>query len=1047
MGEFQIYNASAGSGKTYALVKNYLKICLSSNNRMLFREILAITFTNKAANEMKDRILDQLMLFAAYKKEMAADSEYSMLRDLASEMSIEAELLSNRAKEVLTTILHNYSAFSVSTIDTFTNRLVRSFAHDLKLSSTFELEIDGQQIIVDAIDKMLSTLTEGSKLTDVLVKFINEKQQDEKSTRIESDLSNIGQHLMAESSAPYTKQLKSMSMQEIMDAQKSLRKERKELSDQMKGEAKSLLNFIHAAGLEKTDFSGGYVYNHIQKTAEGEWKTPVASVLKVTNGEVDFYTKGKAATLAPKFAPVEADLLSKLQNLVSSYNIHYPRYHLVNQVLSSIYSLATLRAIEENLSEVKEETNRLPLAEFNKIISEKLKEEPSDYIFEKLGDRYSNFFIDEFQDTSILQWENLVPLVNNGMAAMGSAMLVGDAKQSIYRWRGGDVAQFMNLSNDTHNSNKVMHADKAIELYKRHQKSLDYNYRSRKNIVQFNSDFFTSTNSLLKGEDFIKLYDTAAQGSMGNEGGYVSLQLLNHQDYAVLQCEECELIVKDALSRGFDYSDITIIMRSSANIKTMAEYFVSKGIPVVSSEGLLVGSSKEVLALISFLRTLERPTEMAARFDFLAYLWNKPMVMNNFQERHIFLSEMLNATPEDFHKKLETQLPGYQYQALLQLPVIDRLFYIAQILDLNLHQDLYLHALIDHVHDYQNKKGDGAAGFLQWWDEKGKDKSIELPPGINAVQMMTIHKSKGLEFSICIVPFANWNATSEKGGSQAWMVFEEKEMYGLPVANVKLSSKEEQADETYKRITKRNLEYVSLDNYNMGYVAFTRAVDELYVLGKAPKNKDNSTFSMYLKSYMDNHGAEDNHWQKGEKIIKPEKKEPKENDRLTEYKSASWLKKLKVSVDAPLSWTDSEEGSSFGKLVHSLLARVSTMADVEKVLSSSLANGEINSEQLDNIKPMLKGLMKHQDLQQYFEDNLEVLNEADILIPKAKMQRPDRVVVKGKVAHIIDYKTGKAFEKHKSQVASYQNVLAEMGYEKGDRVLVYLQEELEVVKW
>lgn len=1053
MGRFEVYNASAGSGKTYALVKNYLRICLATGNSMKFREILAITFTNKAANEMKDRIILQLRIMSGYNEAAnKQSSDYQLLNTLSQELDLSPEKLSYRAAAVLSSILHNYSALSVSTIDKFTNRLIRSFAQDLKLSSNYEVELDSSEMLSEAVDRMLADLEENSLTSRILLEFVNTKLDEGKSPRPELNLQSMGHNLFDEGAMPFLKRLRDFDSAKIIEAGKKLKKEQKEIKEALKLLSSQFIKLLELQGIQKMDFSGGYLYNYIQYVHTGvdsKWP-PNKTVLKVLDGGA-FYAKSKAVELASKFDPIENRLRQLLAEIAEQALAQYPRYHLISKILRDIYSLATLAEIETNLELVKEETNRLPIGEFNKLISQKLDQEPTAYLFEKLGDRYHFFFIDEFQDTSVLQWRNLLPLISNAMASSGQVMIVGDGKQSIYRWRGGEVSQFVDLSNDTDDSNKILVGEKMQELYPRHKVSLESNYRSRRTVVEFNNDFFSTTSDLLEGEQFVKLYKEAPQKVEGQEGGYVHLKQFSYDPdtYDQQQCEACLETIKSAVERGYPLSDITIITRRKQESALLAEYLITQGLGVVSPDSLLIEKSNSVRALVSFIKFLVRPDDHAVRWDFLNHLWKFKIIRKRFEEKHHFLNDLIHKSALELHSFLEQHLQGYSLKKVLEQSLADKVYHMASVMKMPVQSNPFLHTLLDQIIDFQNKNSEGEAGFIRWWDDKGHERSIALPEGNEAVNIMTVHKSKGLEFPITLVPFADWLSTTEPGGSSVWMDVDGFDMQGLPAAKVSLSG-DEYAFKEYQILHQKNQENVLLDNLNLAYVAFTRAVDELYIWGSEGKRGDSKNLSRYISKYFLDKGIEENSMSFGELISKSDSKilNPVKKQKLPYYSSGFWMEKVKISIDAPLNWVDGEsQQTAYGKTVHYVMSQVVSSENGESVLKNNLSRGTITNEQHEALLPVVKGLTTDPVLNNYYKSGLQVLNEDEILIPGGATARPDRVVLDGDKTHIIDYKTGEAMPKHQEQLNSYRDLLTQMGYPNGDNVLIYLGDKTEVLKW
>lgn len=1047
MAKFKIYSASAGAGKTYTLVKEFLRICLEGGVPSKYRNILAITFTNKAANEMKSRIVQKLEDFSDEQK--AKDD--SVFLELAETLEVSHTRLTYLAQATLKSILHNYSAFSVSTIDKFTNRLIRSFAQDLKLNSNYEVELDTEDLLNEAVDRMLASLNDGDDTSDVLLQFINEKLREGKSPRPEQGLREMGKNLFNEGAYPYLKLLKKVGKAGVIESAAKLRKEKTELEDSWKKQAEEILNFIDANGLKKEHFSGKYLHNFIEYVRDGvvsKWPTNATVQKVVFNGD-PFYAKTKAKELAPLFDPIETELREKLHTLFSEMVEKFPRYHLMEKVLKNIYSLAVLTEIERNLQEVKEEENKLPIGEFNKLISEKLENEPTAYLFEKLGDRYQFFFIDEFQDTSVLQWQNLLPLINNAMAASGEAMIVGDAKQSIYRWRGGEVGQFIDLNNDVHPGNKVEVNGKEIELYKRASINLEYNFRSRKNVVEFNNEFFASAAGLMQQPAYEEIYNASEQKVQRQEGGYVQMKLLDYEKetFDQQQCDECLLTIEDALSRNYKLRDVAIITRKKDYLTQLAEFLLEKGINVISPDSLMLSQSAEVRAVVSFLKYLTRPDDHAQRWDFLKVVWSAPHLREKYEELHQFMADHIQLKPVELNNALAVLVEGYNYNTILEQGLLDKVYLLCRWFNLNLQSNAFLHAFLDKVSDFQNNKKGGEAEFCRYWDDKGHKQSIALPDGVDAVNLMTIHKSKGLEFPITIVPFADWLSTGEPRGSEVWINLEGHDMAGLPVAKIGLSQNAN-AHEDYQLLSDHNKSLVYFDNLNLAYVAFTRAVDELYVFGSSGKYKDGQNLTIYLKKFFADKEVEGSLYEIGEKGEKQAKEEKTTAEHWQDYNSVFWQDRLRITIDAPLNWRDGESSeTSYGKKVHGIFAKLEKSDELHDLLKREVQRGVLSQVESSELETLVSAVLNDPEVSGYYKEGVKVLNEKDIILPDKSNLRPDRLVIDAGKVHIIDYKTGKAKERDKQQLDSYEEVLTQMGLATGDKVLIYFNANPEVVKW
>jgi ATP-dependent exoDNAse (exonuclease V) beta subunit len=1035
---FTVYNASAGAGKTYNLVLAYLRICLAHATPEVYRSILAITFTNKAAGEMKQRILQALLHFsnAAPPK---GDPPVAMHVQLAEEMQVDPLQLAYRARDVLRAILHSYSAFSVSTIDKFTNRLIRSFAQDLNLSGNYEVELDSEAVLREAVDAMLSELRESEIGTDALVSFIKQQLEDGRSPRIEQGLIQMGKSLFNESAQPYLKLLQSVDLSEILQARKKLISRQRQLEQALTQKAESVLNLIDTAGLEHHWFSSSYLPKWLQKFDNGSIEKcfPSNTVVAQLSGDKEFFSKANMKTHGAALSAVEQQLRAVGLELMHMLEEHYPLYHLSDLILKDIFSLAVLNEIDLYLQRLKEEHNRLPIGEFNKLISERLRQQAAPFLYERLGDRYRHFFIDEFQDTSSLQWDNLTPLVNNalsGDSTASSAMIVGDGKQSIYRWRGGEVEQFLSLSANTHNSNKV-YSEKmgALELYTRETISLGSNFRSARAVVEFNNKFFSWMADKLGAENHRALYADSQQATTKVDGGFVRMEVnLLDEHYEEQELNRIEQAIYEAESHGFSRGDIAILVRDGKKGKLVVDFLLSKQIAVVSSATLQLQQSPTLLFIIQLLRSLSRPDDVLSRIQCLEYLWNQSPQLQ-VKPLHQFLNPFVHESVRVFEKFLEQHWNGFSVRHLEQISLQEKCYMLLNFVEVEEQRDAFIAAFLDAVHNFQNKQEAGVADLLQWWEEEGGRKQLDMSGTSNAVRLLTIHKSKGLEFPVVIMPFADWKLTA--GTSAVWLKLDPAQFFGLPVARVSL--RQENLEYTlaeYRRLYEEDKSAVLLDNVNLMYVGMTRAEEVLYVFSS--KGRNAQYVAPYFDSFVESFG-ESGLLEQGQYPIKAQQEVLANQTPLPfTYTREAWGQKLAVSLNAPKDWVGGEKAAlSFGKSVHAVLANISNAGDYSALVVDPI------------LKEAVASVVHHPALTWYFEPGREVLNERDLLLPNGTLLRPDRVVVEDHVAHVLDYKTGKSNPAHQGQLNAYMEVLVEMGYTAGDKVLIYLGEKPEVVKW
>jgi len=1041
---FLIFDASAGAGKTYNLVKQYLKICLQGKHSWKYREILAITFTNKAANEMKERIIQALLHFSAYPE---LGKFHSLFYDLKNETAFEEKELASKSAQVLKSILHAYSAFSVSTIDRFTNRLIRSFSHDLKVNGNYEVELDSQAILKESIDRFLNSVQTDSAAAKALIGFIESQLTEGKSPRVEESLLKMAYELFDERAHGYLSLLKGFSTKGFFEVRKAIYARVTDIEKAITDKANQIVDFLQQREIDENIFSYGDLPRFLQKIIEQKaLLLPGKRLISQVDGDSEFYSKAKKAEAEAALINAEGELRGLMKELFQLVWDNFPFYHLAKHILKNIHALAVMSEVEHHLAEVKQQSNRLPIGEFNKIISDYLQDQPAAFLYEKIGERYRHYFVDEFQDTSVLQWKNLLPLINNAISSGGDALIVGDAKQAIYRWRGGEVNQFLSLSSNTDTSNVL----NGVKLYERQNERLSDNYRSRKNIVDFNNHFFQLAAGELLSEQHQQLFRQASQNPKGSEGGYVKLELLNYdpdnkEAYLQQQCEYCLGIVQEALERGYQLKDIAILTRKKTDALVLSNYLIENNIEIVSEESLMLNQSAEALAIVSFIKMLARPDDLQGRIDFAEYLWSKLPLKKG--ERHGFLDKITKSQYADLQAFLEECLPGFILSDFISKPLRDKVYRIIQKLKINHQSDPYVLALLDKVQEIESKKEGGETAFLRWWEEGGNESTIVLPEILNALKMMTIHKAKGLEFPITILAFADWRATMESNSSE-WLILNPEEFGGLSAAKVSLSPANlELADENYQKAYKENEENIYLDNLNLLYVALTRAEDELHIIGSRGRRDDNKRVTLYFEKYLNQLEVEDSSsWFAGEVLNISESPIDDEIETSELYESMLWEEKLSISTEAPQSWNEVTARGK-GTSLHEVMALLKTEKDKKDAIGKALEIGIIEEDEENEISDLIDSMVYNADLEAYYRTDAKVLNEKDLLNPLLPKGRPDRIVITGNKVDIIDYKYGQEQERHKRQVEAYMHNLEEMGYERGDQVLIYLENELRVVKW
>jgi len=1040
---FKIYSASAGSGKTFTLVKEYLKICLASKSPKKFVEILAITFTNKAASEMKERIITSLKGFANPKS--AEQTELQMLDLIATETGINSEELSKRSKIIFESILHNYSQFSIGTIDKFTHRIIRTFAQDLDLPANFEVEMDHKLLLKQAVDLLISRTGEDEKLTQLFVSFIKDKTADDKSWLIENDFYVIAEELLKESGQEHCDSLKDLNLDDFFSIKKSIQDYIYKFDVELAAIGAGYKSDCEDLNLLPEWIAGGKnglskYFEYLQKK---QWKNyiPTKTTYKNIEKENWYATKtpkelhADVDTIQQKFQPLLLRVLEILED--------YPKYVNFRLIASNFYAMAVLHEISKEMQYIKEQNNIIPIGEFNKKIAAVLQNEEGNFIYERLGERYANYFIDEFQDTSQLQWNNLVPLIENAIAngqKPGSAIIVGDAKQAIYRWRGGEVDQFIDLQIKANNL-------PPHHPYKMEALSLESNYRSTEEVVNFNNKFFSSIAPKIEKESYRELFQELSSKPQKDKGGHVSIEYIeNGSDYDELQTAKCLETINKLKEDGFNYGDVCILTRTKAKGALIVKALSDHKIPVISSESLLLEKSTEIKFMLNFLRFLNEPTHPRFRFKLLEFLNENEYSTWTLDTTQQQLERLSKGSVAQFNAFLNSLEPDYDMLKWRSISLIEMCHKISKSFQLEKSARVYMQFFMDELWVYSTKHSQDLFGFLNYWEDKATKLSVAVPEGIDAVQVMTIHKSKGLEFPVVIFPFANWNSTSEQD-PKSWVAIEEPELENLPTSLIPLSDKLKTSTPALQEVYAAHKSKVQLDNLNMLYVALTRPKTRLYIQTAAKGGDLSLHFDHFLKA--------EGMWEDKKMVytfgeaVKYQAKKRTENKFINVVEPIDTLSKiLKITRQAPKMWEveNPEKGADKGRKVHEILSYILVKEELDSALKKALRKGLIVTSELSELRTLLERVLTHKELQAYFTPGLKVKNEEDILLANGKVIRPDRLVFEADGITIIDYKTGEPLQSHEEQILGYCTHIKEMAYAVKNCVLVYINEDSVVLK-
>ncbi|WP_397445495.1 UvrD-helicase domain-containing protein [Polaribacter sp. R77954] len=1034
---FQVYNASAGSGKTFTLVKEYLKVLLTSEDIYTFQKVLAITFTNKAAGEMKERVLQNLEDFADGKTS-------DLLEIILQEITVDKNTIQERSKKILDVILQNYSAFSITTIDSFTHKIIKSFAYDLGLTLNFEVEMDAVSLLNEAVDLLISKIGTDKKLTNILIEYSLDKTDNDKSWDISRDLNEFAKILLNEDDVKHFRKLADKQLDDFTNLKKKLFLNQKELQKSFQKIGQNCSNLIADNDLETMDFMRGTIPKFFtdihQKGFNFSFVTRSATIEKAIDNH-QYYSKSTSNAIAQtieNIVPEIVDFYQKSKDIYGQFVLH-------KLALKSIIPLAVLNNINQELETIKEENNIRLNAEFNLLIADNIKDQPAPFIYERIGQRFQHYFIDEMQDTSVLQWQNLIPLIDNALAQENSnLLLVGDGKQAIYRWRGGKAEQFINLGTGEENPFFV---EKKIQ-------TLNTNFRSYSEVINFNNSFFQHTANFLQNDAYKKLFlEGNQQLENSKKGGYVALDFLQKEEAKEdekLKYPKKVLEKIHQLKNQFSFNDICVLTRTKKDGIAIANYLSENGIAIVSSETLLLQNSSKVNFIIDVLQMIQNPSDQETRFEVLYFLYQHLKVD---KPEHQFYHQFIKFDNDSLFTELKKYAVTFNILNFHQNPFYEKVEAIIRGFQLINSSDAYVQFFLDIVLE-QQRKGTSIIDFLEFWELKKDKLSIVAPESANAVQVMTIHKSKGLEFPVVIFPCDV--DVYRQINPKVWLDKLPDNFEKFDELLVSYNKDLSLVNDRGLAIYNQQREELELDNFNLLYVALTRAVEQLHIITEykiSSKGEENTNFysGVFINFLKQQHLWNDEvlEYQFGEKnsvSLKNNKESVAEIQQ--DFISTPWQDhNLVLLASSSKLWnTDQGKAIDFGNLLHEIFAKIYSKKDIDNVLSQYHQQGILNQEQLFLISNTIKEVVSHPKIANYFSEDVIIYNEREIVAIDHQVIIPDRLVFVDDKVVIIDYKTGNPSKAHHQQLLKYEQVLHSMDVKVDKKLLIYMNDSIELLE-
>ena len=1094
MPKFNIYSSSAGSGKTFTLTKEYLKLALGSDKAYYYKRILAITFTNDAAAEMKERILAALKDIADIQNFNENSKFWGMFQMIVDDLRLPEDMIQFRAAAVFSHIISEYSDFAVKTIDSFVNQLVSAFTEDLGLPFNYEIILDSNRVMTEAVERLIEKagVDEHRDITRILENFIGEKVSDGQSWNFVTDeLAKFGNHLINDQFYASLVKLDNLEPKDFWNISNNIYTYLKWFENEIKSLGEKGVQFIENQGLSIEDFTqkakgiGAYFYNirdNFENEFYGKGDNSPNSYQRAAIYEDKWYSAKTPTPIKVSIDAISEDLRSIFFEIQEFKEINLKKYTLLNLIKPNLRKLSLLKKIKKEFDEVLDGKNQVFISEFNRKILQIILSEPVPFIYERIGERYNHLLVDEFQDTSDMQFYNLLPLIENSLANNHFNLIVGDAKQAIYRWRGGKMELIVYLFKGDIRPllNNSLVQDFQVEQFMTiaqyiEPKSLATNYRSSREIIEFNNSFFASILEKYT-VDFPFLpyvYSDYLQEILpvAKTGGHVQLEFLDYAKEENMMLSRTVEIIEKVIAEGYTAGDIAILCRKNKDSAAIANYLTDANYNIISRDSLLLKNSAIVRLLVAFMRVVNQPDNRLAKSE-VSYLFFQTILgqIPDNQANDLITAAVDAPHIADFYSLFASH--GFELDSisLNKAGIYELTEKIISTFGLfeRTNRKSYLFRFLDVVLNYSLKESNHLQDFLKYWDEK-KDSSalsVKSPSEQDAITITTIHRSKGLEYPVVIIPYANWSFKPNTY-SEVWADLElldykeftyetEDGEVRLLSAPMKLNDKMGQTDLAEQHATE--IQATFLENLNMLYVAFTRAVDKLFVISAKSHYQKPQGVGELMRDFLETiekYNPEENLYEINEgRFIKKETKAVEERPiiRLPKIVSEDRSDKLRLRRISEKIFDPEtlDKSKDKGNKVHAAFAKIKTKNDIPKAIQLLEFEGVISQKEGEEISEAITKVINLPELTLLFEEGLEINNEREILVPNGEMQRPDRVVIKDGIAYIIDYKTGKSTdpklqEKYARQVRNYGKLYKLMGYEKVEMLLVYLETN-EVVK-
>ena len=1053
----EIIIASAGAGKTHTLTETYIKMLeesYNSGNARPFRNILAVTFTNKATDEMKERILEKLFI-------KAADGDHE-------------------SETFLKDILHDYSGFNVSTIDRFFQVVMKTFARELGQYGSYNVELDTKEVIAQAVDRMMDTLGEekNKPLLDWLVDYSLSVINEGGSWDVRRELCNFSELLFKEDFLLQRGKVESLYQSGTESTETSTTDSKK-----VNSFLKMLNSFIKKFEEDAKRVAEEIIsdYDRVNDTLPVLKIPPRNGFVKITQGTYlnnagELYCEkyndaylwckspkpGKETTMVEQYkADYARELKNKADTLKKHFSDNYTAYNTAIIIRKNIYLLGLTADIFREINAYLKENNLILLSRTADILNRIIDESDTPFIYERIGNRIDHILLDEFQDTSKLQWKNFEPLIDNNISQDNGNLIVGDVKQSIYRFRGSDSSLLINLPESKNVEPRV----------------IEENWRSAETIVKFNSDFFEA---ITKDDPYAKEIYSDCRQKMPDirinksninryNAGAVKVRLfeVDKEDKKAWEQNALDALAGKAddindfgeIGRmqedGYKLKDITILVRTNNEGKMVVDKLISKGINVVTEDVLMLGYSRAVLKIVTLLKHIDNPEDQINRLMLRNLFTENENGEMNIPEMPDLTTLSLYESCEEIIRTIFDQVPDYEIE--------------------------FVQAFLDEVNAFMTRKGSDVPAFLEWWEETGQNVKISSSSDQDAVSVMTIHKAKGLGFKAVIIPFFKEKTTVKTGlfAPYLWCIPKEKKLKEIGLVPVRYTTKGyTDFDEEFEKEKKET----HIDTLNIAYVAMTRAYFEMVIYSPDLSEEENMAYKLSsfvrkqaesgkMKECSDGYfelRANNGNWRYYKALEFASEQERGRQEKIEVIEKGITPHKVKSFRSIPIGdrLEQSFRSRDFfefekdplesprikGLVLHDILSEINTLDDLEAAIDRAVIQGDLKKSECEDAKNFLAKRIESIAKRHWFDGSYEVLNEQEILIKNGETQRPDRILIGKDHTIVIDYKFGKHDDsKYHKQVRDYMKNLEQIGlpgitgyiwyFKDNDVVQVNLNEE------